>query len=101
MKNYFLLLGYENSISDLQPSTAISNQLPCQLVIIIIYLICQKTGWHQNAKPVLGCFLNHAIQKQTIGLTVQGQNNYTEQLQTLYVKIIQVQKHNKKIITII
>ena len=63
-------------------------------------MICQKTGWHQKAKHVLGCFPKHTIQKQTNRLTVQGQNNYTEQLQKQYITIIQVQKHNDKIITI-
>ena len=48
----------------------------------MIYLICQKTGWHQKAKPVPGCFPNHTIQKQTNRLTVQGQNNYTEHAAT-------------------
>ena len=48
------------------------------------YLICQNTGWHQKAKPVLGCFPKHTIQKQTNKLRVQGQNNYTEQLQKQY-----------------
>lgn len=47
---------------------------------MIIYLICQNTGWHQKATPVLGCFSKHTIQKETNRLTVQDQNNYTEQL---------------------
>ena len=50
----------------------------------MFYLICQHTGWHQKAKPVLGYFPKHTIQKQTNKLRVQGQNNYTEQLQKLY-----------------
>ena len=68
--------------------------------MVVNYLICQKTGWHKKAEPVLGCFPKHTIQKQTNRLTVQGQNNYTEQLQKQYIIIIQVQKHNNKIITI-
>ena len=43
----------------------------------------------------------HTIQKQTNRLRVQGQNKYTEQLQKQYIPIIQVQKHNDKMIIII
>ena len=33
-------------------------------IIIIIYLICWKTGWHQKVKPVLGCFPNKQYKKK-------------------------------------
>ena len=34
------------------------------IIIIIIYLICRKTGWHQKAKPVRGCFPNIQYKKK-------------------------------------
>ena len=50
---------------------------------ISIYLICQKTGWHQKAKPVQGCFRRHKTQKYKIPKYQQYSYNYKKKLQLL------------------
>ena len=39
-----------------ESTSAISKDHVPIVHIIIIYLICQKTGCHQKAEPVQGCF---------------------------------------------